>query len=583
LIIDKLNKAPGTNYSLNSDNVYNYGMDKTENILYTFDTPKFVMSAGVISDYTNLYMGTNEVWKKTWGTVNTTVLTPTQYVPEMCAIHYPETLTAEDWFTNYLPEVLNIHAQTKSKPTFLIHPSEKAETLYKILAIPDKNLLTKIIYNAENQYYASKTFLLSPKKSELPCLENITLLRSLLPPVQTTLRQQVVLIGNETLATDLFTAESNWDVTLLTEASSYEKRYLSLLKADLVIGQSDSDELNYIWLLKSGATVIEIMDVNKPVATHFHLAGASNIKYAMLVSNQTQTLVEDVKTILKEQLEDNDTKVDLSGPIKPTIILPSQTAMKGMYSHSGDTFREMVEIWEQRDYCTVIRSDDSPHVWWGKIGDTLLYDRPTMRWLQSPSYKLALFGNAMPENPTKNQRPWSFWPRSPKQVELIAKKPLLSWSQRTCKSVFIGKIENGVQLANRTKADWSKVIENFYMPIDSTGGPYKYSQTEYLELIGKSRYGLCLPGFGPKCNRDIEYFATGTVPIVVPGVDMTNYAVPPVENVHYFSVKTPEEITKIINDTSPEKWATMSIDGRLWWQQYASAEGLFNLTAKLVE
>jgi hypothetical protein len=261
--------------------------------------------------------------------------------------------------------------------------------------------------------------------------------------------------------------------------------------------------------------------------------------------------------------------------------MPSGSALNGFHNHSGDTFREMVEIWEERKYCSVIRTEDTPYVWWGNIGDTLLYDRPTMRWLQTPSYKKILFGNTVPENLNANQSPWSFWPRSPRKIEEKAANQPLKWNQRPCSSIFIGRVENGVQLQNRTKEDWSKVIQHFYMPIDSTGGPYKYNQDEYLDLISKSRYGLCLPGYGPKCNRDIEYFATGTVPIIVPGVDMTNYAFPPIENIHYFAVEKPEEIPELIKNTSPERWALMSLQCHLWWCQFASAKGLFMLTKTL--
>ena len=116
------------------------------------------------------------------------------------------------------------------------------------------------------------------------------------------------------------------------------------------------------------------------------------------------------------------------------------------------------------------------------------------------------------------------------------------------------------------------------MPIDSTGGPYKYNQEEYLDMLTNSRYGLCLPGYGPKCNREIEYFAAGTVPIVTPGVDMKHYAAQPKLGTHYFIAQTPEEVKHIIATTSQDKWTEMSIAGRAWWRRYASAEGLFRLT-----
>ena len=268
----------------------------------------------------------------------------------------------------------------------------------------------------------------------------------------------------------------------------------------------------------------------------------------------------------------------------PTIILPTGKALQGLHKHSGDTFREMVELWASRKYCNIERRDDTPYVWWGHIGEVLLYDRPTMLWLRSnqPSYKAALYGNTFKEFPTYRDRKWSFWGRSPKKLELAAQNMSKTYTERTIKSIFLGRIENKIQKANRTKHDWSKVIELFSMPIDSVVGPYKYSQEEYLKELANARYGLCLPGYGPKCNREIEYFALGTVPIVTHGVDMVNYQSPPIKDIHYFVVNTPEEVKHIVENTSKEKWQSMSIACQQWWKTYASAEGIFRLTLDII-
>jgi hypothetical protein len=157
------------------------------------------------------------------------------------------------------------------------------------------------------------------------------------------------------------------------------------------------------------------------------------------------------------------------------------------------------------------------------------------------------------------------------------------WSSRSIESLFLGKVENGIQLAGRTGADWSRCVSLFSMPIDSTGKPYPYTQEQYLEKLCDARFGLCLPGFGPKCNREIEYVCCGVVPIVTPGVDMKGYLVPPIEGVHYLTAKTPEEVAVRIKETSAEKWAAMSTAGRHWWRTYASAEGLYRLTWARIE
>jgi hypothetical protein len=270
-------------------------------------------------------------------------------------------------------------------------------------------------------------------------------------------------------------------------------------------------------------------------------------------------------------------------------VIPSGDALTGIWSHAGDTFREMAELWGERGFVEIERSAETPYCWWGGVGHVLLYDRPTPRWWSNPPpYQMALFGNCPPPGPGPHalkQSVWCVWGRRPRLLEEVAQRVenMRGYSSRSIKSLFIGKIENGVQHAARTGADWSTAVELFSMPIDSTGKPYPYTQTQYLEKLCDARFGLCLPGYGPKCNREIEYFCCGTVPIVIPGVDMKGYLVPPVEGVHYFKAAAPTEVQRIVESTTPEKWAAMSAAGREWWRTYASAEGLFRITEARIE
>jgi hypothetical protein len=155
---------------------------------------------------------------------------------------------------------------------------------------------------------------------------------------------------------------------------------------------------------------------------------------------------------------------------------------------------------------------------------------------------------------------------------------LLPWKDRTISSVFLGRIENGVQNARRTTADWKSAVELFSMPVDSTAGKYPYSQSEYLAKLRTTKFGLCLPGYGWKCNREIEYLALGVVPIITEGVDIKNYLVPLVEGVHYFRADTPADVKAIVARTTQAEWERMSSACHTWWRENASAEGLFRLT-----
>jgi hypothetical protein len=248
--------------------------------------------------------------------------------------------------------------------------------------------------------------------------------------------------------------------------------------------------------------------------------------------------------------------------------------------HSGqDTFRELVKLWGEKGYCEIEYSK-RPHCW---LNDNiLLYDRPTLEQLrQYPvTYNFALFGNTVPK--LNNSSPWIFWGRRPSLLE-NTKGSRKGWEDRKIESIFLGKVENPKQFKNRTKLKWSDIIEKFEMPI-SQGYPiaqYKYTQQQYLELLTMSKYGLCLPGYGPKCNREIELLGLGVVPIFTPGVD-NNYYNPLIEDVHYIKVTNPSEIKDKLKKISKEEWEKLSNNGIEWYESNCSIPGSFNTTCEIL-
>jgi hypothetical protein len=76
--------------------------------------------------------------------------------------------------------------------------------------------------------------------------------------------------------------------------------------------------------------------------------------------------------------------------------------------------------------------------------------------------------------------------------------------------------------------------------------------------------------------------AMGTVPIVAPEVDMSNYANPPEEGLHYLRVSSPEEVGKVVAEITGERWTVMSNACRDWWLKNASVDGMWALTQALV-
>ena len=114
------------------------------------------------------------------------------------------------------------------------------------------------------------------------------------------------------------------------------------------------------------------------------------------------------------------------------------------------------------------------------------------------------------------------------------------------------------------------------------GEPYALNPSEYLEALQNAKYGLCLRGYGPKCNREIELLAMGTVPVVTADVDISNYAEPLIDGVHVIRVSDKADaMNKIANVMTESKWAEMSEAGYQWWKRNCSAEGSWKRTQEI--
>jgi hypothetical protein len=255
---------------------------------------------------------------------------------------------------------------------------------------------------------------------------------------------------------------------------------------------------------------------------------------------------------------------------------------KRKHHHKGDTFRELIDIWEELGFVKVLEHDGN-FCWLNEIGDTLLYDRPTLEWMdECVDYQLGLYGNPIPRNNGRQNTHWIFWGRHPRILHEKYEEKSLSFDERTITSIFIGKIENEVQNKYRTKHIWSDVIEMFDMMNDASSTPYKYSQTEYLNMLKKSKYGLSLRGYGPKCNREIELFALGVVPLLHTDVDVSYYNTL-YEGTHFFRINDPTDVKRIIETTTKEKWEEMSSACRKWYDDNCSPHGSFKLTKQLYD
>jgi hypothetical protein len=248
---------------------------------------------------------------------------------------------------------------------------------------------------------------------------------------------------------------------------------------------------------------------------------------------------------------------------KQWVLLRPQQPMACPHDHTNDSFRELMPMMHKGD----VVSMDAPGITVPRLGQFVcLYDRDTNGWLSDESRKsLKTFvGNMDVQDEFGDDprfSPWIYWTRHPKVIEAFIDK--VPAPTRDITSIFIGNIENEVQKARRSDT-WSSVIEVFHL---TESRLKKFTQQEYLELMARSRYGLSMMGYGVKCHREIELLALGTVPLILEGVSTRSYQEPLVEGLHFFRVKDPSDVTRVIAETSDEQWTKMSNAGREWFMR----------------
>ena len=232
--------------------------------------------------------------------------------------------------------------------------------------------------------------------------------------------------------------------------------------------------------------------------------------------------------------------------------------------------------------------NNSIHCW--IYPNILLYDRPTLEWCSDEikSASLILLGNGSEKEAKELEnkynikvKPWIFWPRRPSIVEKVLEENTnLSWEEREHESTFMGGYTTQVQFdyRNPVKLGWDKVITNFYF---IQGSNYKYTHEEYLRELQKSKFGLCLRGFGKKCNREMELLAMGTVPIVTPDVSLY-FNDPLIEDKHYIRINTPDEYSEKIKSITKEKWTEMSKNCKEWYMKNVYSKNGLNQLIKQV-
>jgi hypothetical protein len=557
----------------------------------------FTLPSGLVYGYDTIYMGNTQGMRERWANAVISNMTPSLGIKSTLAAPLTEEIANDpfSYMQYYLSRILRMRVHGYNGDMWLPRNAQKIHEFLQHFRW-NESVLPVIPMDNDIVTFSENVTMLTSRKTNLIWREDIEALRYHFKEYIATAstNKKIIILQDDTMisgddATFIENAleEIGYEVSIIYPSRSSTRFILQrILGASICITPPKYEAL--FWMLPRGCRVIEIMNELDVYGEGAHTAGAAGLEYWVILlarlkgdARRNGILNRVISTIqASEKLKADISMNEKQAPKLPVIVMPKD--ITGAHSHNGDTFREMTRIWEEMGYVRIEESRETPYVWLGGIGEVLLYDRPTPTWIQeTPAvYKKLLSGNPKASD-IPGAHTWTFWPRRPRLIEERVKYPLPTYNERTDTLVFYGKIENKVQYDKRN----THLVEacDEYCITQGVDANYKYTQEEYIERLAHSKFGLCLGGFGPKCNREIECFALGTVPIVSPDVDMKGYANPPVENVHYIQLKgyEPEEATAIVNNITEAKWNEMSSACIAWWKENASAEGMWNLTKRI--
>ena len=577
-------------FSPTSDNLY---IEK-EQTIYSLKNA-FVTTNGLVYDYDKLFMGSSEHMRELWSKTIISNMTASIGVQNILANYLDDSVAEDTWqyITRYLPSIFRMNALGYKGDMWLSRDAKKVQDFLQFFKWDD-DMMPVLPRDKDIVGFGKSVTFLHPRTSSLILQEDVEALRARLknyersvlhPKRVVILQDDDVLSSEDVLALEDSLERCGYEVNVIYPNRSSPSFILQRISGvEYCISCPKQESL--FWLLPKVCKIIDIMSELNISGEGAHFAGACGLEYWINLIPKLKTevrrkcIVEKVLANLK-YIENVNTICASVNTKRQKITMP--VGQTGFHGHSGDSFREMVSLWAERGYVDVIESNETPYVWWGNPGDILLYDRANFDWIRKTpaKYTKILCGNP-DANEINNGVQWSFWPRRPKMLESQVAQGIQPWANRITNMVFYGRVENSVQQQHRSN-ELSKACDEFDMPIGANQ-PYKYAQKEYLDRVSRAKYGLCLAGFGPKCNREIECMALGTVPVVAPDVDMEKYCNPPKEGIHFIRLNSfdPEEARVKLQDISQEKWEEMSRACHTWWKENCSAEGLFAVTKALI-
>ena len=553
----------------------------------------FTTPNGLVYDYKSIFVGQTPVMREAWSRTNISNMTPGIGVKSIVAVPLEDSMASNvfSYLQMVLGRVLRMKAQGFTGDMWMPRDCPRLQECLQFFKWEDQ-VMPVIPRDPDIVSYSEQVTMLTPRANDVVYKEDVEALRAKFrvykdepidPKRVVIFQEEGVLHSEDVSVLESALEDQGYVVNVVYPTRSSASFMFQRIPGSTFCITGPKQEHLY-WLLPRGARVIELMPELEIRGEGVHVAGAASLESWISLLPRADPVARRkiiVDKVLATIQAASVTKSEATQSEQtPLVIVPK--GWEGFHAHSGDTFREMIRLWETKGLVRVEHSTQTPYCWLGGIGETLLYDRPTFDWLKHTpaTYKRILCGNP-DASQVANGIQWTFWPRRPELVEQAAAATTPAFEERTDTLVFYGKIENDVQRSHRTNALW-EACDEFTMPVGANKD-YKFSQEEYLKKMANARFGLCLAGFGPKCNREIECFALGTVPVVAPDVDMEHYHSPPQEGVHYIRLKSfnPEEAKSAVESVTKEQWDRMSRAGHTWWKENASAEGMWTLTERL--
>jgi len=539
-------------------------------------TNSFQTLTGLVYGYNHLIIENTDEARDAWGKTRLSILQPAMPTDSSIAVPLSDEVAANPhkYMLFYLSRVLSVRKHIGGGHAFY---GPDADLEWLRLFNWSESRLPLVNRKTTPQIFSKEVYSVSHRKTLY--MEDIEALRSYLAgPFYRVDKDKlhVTIVSNkyEDILFDALEAEGH-EVKIYSSETSTPQIAREVLSQTDVLILFDTPEI--MWLIPEGAQVIEFQDDDKP--SNYAATVSAACGHTHTIIPLTKALENNKKSTICSSVLSVITSSKSTDVAKPVLRLP--VGLTGLHGHAGDSFRELARMWGAKGLVDIEETSDPGKPFCSlatKVdGEVILYDRPTYKWLVAykQSNQKMLVGNPEPEKST--QKPWIFWGRHPRVLEVAAAMPLVPYKGRTNKCVFIGNIENNVQ-AERRQGVWKRACDFWRLNAEP-----QLTQAEYFTALATSKFSLCLAGYGNKCHREVESMAMGCVLLCAPEVDTKSYANPLKEGVHFFRVESAENALDIIASVDEATWQQMSDACRTWYTDNASVEGSFKVTMAAVK